>query len=154
MSYSKQPLSRGTKAAQTRANPFPLCQVPSHLQPNGMENIWSWTRQNKTRPNKTRPNKTRQHPFPSLKVTKLVDIYQKAKRGSVKNKVIWGLKLLSHPGWMPLVHGSEDFIQNNRQTHRRLNPPHYDAHFFLPSILLFIRIILYCLLRKQLRNYM
>lgn len=128
MSYSKQPLSRGTKAAQTRANPFPLCQVPSHLQPNGMENIWSWTRQNKTR-----PNKTRQHPFPSLKVTKLVDIYQKAKHGSVKNKVIWGLKLLSHPGWMPLVHGSEDFIQNNRQTHRRLTPPiMMHTFFFLP----------------------
>lgn len=104
---------------------------------------------------KTKQDKTRQdlHPFPSLNVTKLVVIYQKAKHGSVKNKVIWGLKLLGHPGWMPLVHGSEDFIQNNRQTHRRLNPPHHDAHFLLPSILLFIRIILYCLLRKQLRNY-
>lgn len=51
ISYSKQTLSLGTKAAmqaQNRATPFPLCQVSSHLQLNGMENIWSWTRQDKT----------------------------------------------------------------------------------------------------------
>lgn len=65
ISYSKQTLSLGTKAAmqaQNRATPFPLCQVSSHLQLNGMENTWSWTRQDL-------------QPFPSLKVTKLVVIY-------------------------------------------------------------------------------
>lgn len=52
ISHSKESLSLGTKAAmqaQNRTTPFPLCQLSSHLQLNGMENIWSWTRQDKTR---------------------------------------------------------------------------------------------------------